>query len=153
MKNLLVRKATVSDIPYIYNINKICLPIYYSLIEYMFFITNKLVYVAEYKNIIVGYILSDLDQNNKKIHIMSFSVLNKFRRHGIGSMLINSLIEYATKENLKILSLYVHVENINAIKFYENHQFIKIKLLKDYYIGIPYEKSLDGYYMEKKIIS
>jgi len=154
MKNLIVRRAAYGDIAHIYSVNKICLPIAYSILEYIMFLasSSNVIFVAEYQNVIVGYILGEItkvDENKSKVHIMSFGVLPNFRKHRVGTKLMNKIIEHAKSINHNIMSLYVHAENHAGISFYKKHGFNIVKTLTNFYNGsIPYEKTCDAYYME-----
>jgi len=55
-------------------------------------------------------------------HIGRMAVLREYRNKGIGSALLQSLIDIAKTHNLQRVYLYAQ---INAIKFYLNHQFTK----------------------------
>ena len=61
--------------------------------------------------------------NEKRIHINEFIVGEKYRRLGLGTKLINKVIEYAKKKMIKKIDLYVTANNINAVKFYKNKDF------------------------------
>jgi len=53
-------------------------------------------------------------------HIGRMAVLREYRNNGIGSALLNTLIEIARTTNLQCVYLYAQ---ISAVKFYKNHQF------------------------------
>jgi len=83
------------------------------------------------------------DQTNKAIgaarmqkngHIGRMAVLREHRNKGIGSALLNTLIEIAKTRNLQRVYLYAQ---ISAVKFYQNHQFTQYdKKFMD--AGIPH---------------
>lgn len=154
MKNLIIRPIVYTDIASVYNVNKICLPVSYSIIEYVIFLnsSNKIIFVSEYQNVIVGYILCEIKNDTRLIHVMSFAVLPKCRQHGIGTKLMNKVIEYAKSINYQSVSLFVHVENIKGISFYKKNGFLIVETLLNFYNGsIPFEKSCDANYMVKNI--
>ncbi|KAJ8319338.1 hypothetical protein KUTeg_004429 [Tegillarca granosa] len=79
-------------------------------------------------------------------YILSLGVVIDFRRHGIASLLLDSLIQYLTsKESYDCKALYLHVLSSNqiAIKFYEKRRFQAHSFLP-YYYSIQ-GKPRDGY--------
>ena len=80
-------------------------------------------YVFTVESNIEGYIIIDTDG-----HIASIAVNKKYRRMGIGTKLIN-------KSTRKPLTLNVHVENKDAIKFYKKNGFREKDRLVNYYDG------------------
>ena len=69
------------------------------------------------------------DQNNN-LHIMSISILPKYRGNNLGSNMIHKLKEmfpYYT------ITLYVQTQNNRAIRFYKKNGFIILNELKNYY--------------------
>lgn len=146
-----IRKAGFTDIYNIYCCNKAVLPIYYSIEEYLFIIfasTNKELLVAEIDDELVGYLLAEYD--GSFLHIMSFGVYPKYRRHKIGTKLIHELVNIAkNKPNVNTLSLNVHADNKGGVLFYEKYGFKKNKRLVNYYSGtLKNAKSQDAFRLE-----
>ncbi|XP_064613621.1 N-alpha-acetyltransferase 60-like [Liolophura sinensis] len=79
-------------------------------------------------------------------YILSLGVVNDFRRHGIASLLLDSLLSYlTTSERHHCKAVYLHVLSTNniAIRFYERRNFRPHSFLPYYYsIG---GKPKDGY--------
>ncbi len=67
------------------------------------------------------------------IHITNIVTRTDKRCLGIGSLLLEKLIELSKKESLSSLTLEVSDKNTNAIKLYEKYNFKKIGLRKNYY--------------------
>lgn len=96
--------------------------------------TNSYFFVA--KNIsgkIVGFagikiILDEAD-------IMNIVVKKDFRKKGIGSILLNALINYSKNINLKTITLEVNENNLSAIGLYNKFSFNRLGLRKKYYNG------------------
>lgn len=152
MENFKVQKAATPDALDIYKLNKECLPVYYSEMENKLMIKHDAFIVLIVREIntnnACGYLISQNKTN--RYHIMSIGVSSLYRSKNIGSMMINYLVDLV-KDKTKIISLYVHVENIKAINFYVKNNF-SIKEKKEKYYG-----KLDGYilqdayFMHKKI--
>jgi ribosomal-protein-alanine N-acetyltransferase len=68
-------------------------------------------------------------------HITNIVVKNSYRNKGIGSLLLEKLIEI-TKENCKVsLTLEVNTKNIYAQKLYNKYNFKNLGIRKKYYNG------------------
>ncbi len=66
-------------------------------------------------------------------YIYNIAVCEKYRLKGVGSALLNNLLEHSKKLGLSFLSLEVRISNLNAIKFYEKIGFKKIGIRKNFY--------------------
>ena len=106
---------------------------------------NSYVIVAKVdENTIVGFaglkvILDEAD-------IMNIVVKKDFRHNGIGSVLLENLINYSKDLNLKTITLEVNENNLSAIRLYDKFSFDKLGIRKNYYDG----KS-DAIIMSKKL--
>ena len=58
-------------------------------------------------------------QYRKILHIDAIGIDEKYRRNGVGTQLINYIIDLAKKEKCTDLQLSVNEENTEAIKLYE----------------------------------
>ncbi|BFZ17695.1 hypothetical protein BsWGS_20734 [Bradybaena similaris] len=79
-------------------------------------------------------------------YILSLGVVVDFRRNGIASLLLDSLLSYLTsKERLDCKAVYLHVLSTNtvALRFYERRRFRR-HLFLPYYYAIQ-GKARDGY--------
>jgi ribosomal protein S18 acetylase RimI-like enzyme len=141
-----IRKAKIDDMNDLHQCNKRNLPLYYSVFDYgrIILSPDNLVYVAETNGKIVGYIYAKMEESKNNIHIYSFAIDKQFRRRKIGTLLIEEI------KKLKTMSLYVHIENKNAIAFYKGNGFKVEKVKKNYYLGsLSNVESFDAYYMMK----
>jgi ribosomal protein S18 acetylase RimI-like enzyme len=155
--NIKIKIASIDDLMSIQKLNQECLPIYYNIFDYIGFWSNGnniiLCAIDVDKNKTVGFLVAsiELNENNKRNnHILTFGVDYEYRRNNIGSMLVNKLADIDSK--LNSISLFVHVENISGIKFYQKNGFIKVKELNDYYQGtLKDAKSQNAFRMEKQL--
>lgn len=147
-----IRRGDIQDVYNISELNKKCLPIYYSQMEcFMTILSLKyIVLVAEMNNKLVGYMIGELNPDKKNYHIMSIGVDEIYRSIGIGSLLLTYVTNIIKKECNNI-TLYVHTENTKGVQFYEKNGFDNIETLKDYYAGSLKSKSQDAYKMKKNI--
>ncbi len=117
----------------------------YDVLEEELECDNSYVIVAKVgENTIVGFaglkvILDEAD-------IMNIVVKKDFRHNGIGSVLLENLINYSKDLNLKTITLEVNENNLSAIRLYDKFSFDKLGIRKNYYDG----KS-DAIIMSKKL--
>ncbi len=79
-----------------------------------------------------------------RMEIDNILVLEKYRHMGIGSMLMDYIIDIYEKEKLNNITLEVRKSNANAINLYRKYGFIEVGVRK-YYYGDE-----DGILMEKR---
>ena len=87
--------------------------------------------VAKLENEIVGF--AGLKIIFDEADIMNIVVKKSYRKNGIGSLLLENLINIANNLNLNTLTLEVNEKNLNAIHLYECFDFEKIDTRKNYY--------------------
>ena len=89
-----IRKASYEDLKDVYEIETLSFkyPYPYSLLVSLFIIAQDTFLVAELEGKIVGYIIG-LMREKRLGHIVSLAVHPKFRRKGIGRMLITKLLQ------------------------------------------------------------
>ena len=153
MRKLIIRQACINDFHDIYYLGSKCLPIYYNTIDLVTMaITGHTILAAiichKKRKHLVGFIIGTHTYKNNNVdkyfHILSFAVDVKHRRQKIGSKLMNTIKNHTKNP----LSLNVHVENKNAIKFYKKNGFFIKYTIKNYYKTLNQNiKSKDAYYM------
>ena len=67
---------------------------------------------------------------------MNIVVKKDHRRQGLSSFMLENLINFCKKENIKSINLEVNVENTIAINLYKKYNFIKVGCRKKYYNGV-----------------
>lgn len=84
-----------------------------------------LLVVAIEEGHIIGMLDAAIHSNLQRSHCASFgmSVLNEYRRQGVGSALLTELLLWAKKHQLKRIELEVFSNNLAAIKLYERAGF------------------------------
>lgn len=65
--------------------------------------------------------------------ITNIAVKKAYRRRGVGTMLLEKIIDYANEHEIKKLELEVRAGNTPAIKLYEKYGFYGVGLRKGYY--------------------
>ncbi|KAF2575826.1 hypothetical protein F2Q70_00006303 [Brassica cretica] len=71
-----------------------------------------------------------------RVYIMTLGVLAPYRGIGIGSKLLNHVLDICTKQNISEIYLHVQTNNEDAIKFYKKFGFEITDTIQDYYINI-----------------
>lgn len=74
---------------------------------------------------LIGMLDADIHSNSQRSHCTSFgmSVLNEYRRHGVGSALLTELFLWAKKHQIKRIELEVFSNNVAAIGLYKKMGF------------------------------
>lgn len=97
--------------------------------------------IAKYDNTIVGF--AGINIILDEAHIANIVVKKNMRKKGIGSKLIEALIDEAQKNTVSI-TLEVNETNLPAISLYEKYGFQKLGKRKKYY-----NNTYDAYIMTK----
>ncbi|KAL5274512.1 NAA30 family protein [Megaselia abdita] len=111
----------------------------YSIYTYRYFIYNwpKLCFLASFKNEYVGAIVCKLDMhiNSKRGYIAMLAVKKEYRKLKIGTTLVQKAIEEMLADNADEVVLETEVQNIPALRLYENLGFVRDKRLFRYYLN------------------
>ena len=99
--------------------------------------------VAKLKTKIIGF--AGIKVLFDEADIMNIVTKKSYRKKGIGSILLQNLIDISRNLNLTSITLEVHQENLPAITLYKKFSFEEIGLRKNYY------KDKNGIIMMKKI--
>ena len=87
--------------------------------------------ICKQDNQIIGFnIFSPI---NPEAHILSISVKKEMQSKGIGTLLLNSMLDQCKVMNYKKIFLEVRASNIQAINFYEKFGFSKDAIRNNYY--------------------
>ena len=92
---------------------------------------NKKYIIAKYEKEIVGF--CGIMINPPDIEIMNIVVKKNSRQKGIGTALLDKVIEISQKLNSDKIFLEVNEKNVGAIKLYKNAGFKQIGIRKKYY--------------------
>ena len=121
-------------------LNNLSLPVRYQT-GFYYRIVNHLRYgrFAYLNDIIVGAISWKYDKcgNENNVYIMTINVLESYKRHKIGTQLLQELIRlHKNMKEISYINLHVHIQNDIAKKFYEKNGFEVVKILDNYYTDI-----------------
>ena len=140
----MIRRAEISDLIGVMEINLKTLPEHYSDYFYESLLSElpEAFLVGEISGKHVGYIMCKTEygfSNFKKLgfvkkgHVVSIAVLDEFRRKGIGKALVEESINGVKIRKCDELYLEVRCSNTDAVRLYENMDFIIKQRLNSYY--------------------
>ncbi|CAI9289394.1 unnamed protein product [Lactuca saligna] len=95
--------------------------------------------LAYYNDICVGSIACRLEKKETgvvRVYIMTLGVLAPYRGLGIGTKLLNHVLELSQKQNIGEIYLHVQTNNEDAISFYKKFGFEITETIKNYYTNI-----------------
>jgi ribosomal-protein-alanine N-acetyltransferase len=142
-----IRQMGLEDVDEIMNIESQSFSTPWSAISFYSEIYNKnsINKVAEIDGKVCGYICVRCVQ--EECHLLNLAVHPDYRRRGIASLLLESVLSQIKKKGCRFIFLEVRASNIIAQKMYEKFGFTSIGIRKKYYIN-PEE---DGIIMMKEI--
>ncbi|KAI3990856.1 hypothetical protein MKX01_006359 [Papaver californicum] len=95
--------------------------------------------LAYYSDICVGSIACRIEKKEAKVdrvYIMTLGVLAPYRGIGIGTKLLNHVIDLSSKQNVAEVYLHVQTNNDDALNFYKKFGFEVTETIKNYYMNI-----------------
>lgn len=131
-----IRKATLSDLNKILEIENICFENErFSRKQFIHLISKSkgIFFIAESNSSIVGYISLLQRSNAKNLRIYSIAVHPEARGQQIGQKFIEISKNIAKMEGLQYISLEVRTDNAAAISLYNKNGFIITSIIQGYY--------------------
>lgn len=129
-----LRRVEPGDLYYIVELEEKAFgPDAFSL-DYLFYLYNRCrdyFFVADYKGLVVGYIVSC--REGSQLHVHSVAVVEELRGRGIGRKLLEETIRVARENGLKAVYLEVKTTNTPALRLYEKLGFKRIGVKEKYY--------------------
>ncbi|CAH9063585.1 unnamed protein product [Cuscuta epithymum] len=95
--------------------------------------------LAYYSDICVGAIACRLEKKEGGavcVYIMTLGVLAPYRGLGVGSKLLNHVLDLCARQNMSEIYLHVQTNNDDAIKFYQKFGFGITETIQNYYTNI-----------------
>ena len=131
--NITINKMTIGDLDSIKDILESDFDDFwnYNIIKTELENKNSYYIIAKKDETIVGFagIIDTVDQ----YEITNIVVKKKYRNEGIGTLLLNNIIDFVKNSKKGKLYLEVNNNNTSAIALYKNHGFIKCGIRKKYY--------------------
>lgn len=162
MKNLLVPNTmdgvrielgdiTQHNIKQLKLLNQVIFPVSYNDKFYKDVLdVGELAKLAFFNDIVVGAVCCRIDntKGRKKLYIMTLGCLAPYRRHGVGTVLLNHVFKVCEADkNITEIFLHVQVSNQSALDFYSKFGFEIVRTEKHYYKRV---EPSDAYVLEKK---
>jgi len=88
--------------------------------------------ICKHDSKIIGFII--FSPINPEAHILSISVTKKIQSKGVGSLLLQSMLDQCAAMNYKKIFLEVRTSNLQAINFYQKFGFSKDAIRDNYYM-------------------
>ncbi|KAJ8637669.1 hypothetical protein MRB53_011936 [Persea americana] len=95
--------------------------------------------LAYYSDVCVGMIaccLEKMEGGTVRVYIMTLGVLAPYRGLGIGTKLLNHVLDLCLKQNIPEIYLHVQTNNEDAITFYKKFGFEITDTIQNYYRNI-----------------
>lgn len=145
-KNLILHDLQLEHAETLASIHKVCFDAPWDLASFRHFFQESVYghvfgWLANLEKVPVGFILCRTVSDS--IEILTLGVMPNHQKKGIGTLLVNKLVETS---NYPIF-LEVSVANDGAIHIYEKLGFQKLAVRKNYY-DQPNNTSLDAYLMK-----
>ncbi len=134
--SLRLRVMTLSDVPYVIDIERDSYPFPWS--EGIFRDCIRVGYfcrVIELRGVISGYAVMSFGAD--EAHILNLCVHRELRDQGVGRMLLHHLLNAARTAGMHDAYLEVRPSNYGAIRLYESLGFMRIGVRKGYYQASP----------------
>lgn len=126
------KRMCLSDLDQVYNLELIC----YEFPWTKNILRDCIIYKYDsftvfYNNILAGYIIAKI--NLDETHILNLTVSIEHRRMGLGSSLMDMVLNDARIQESKSVILEVRESNTSARRLYEKYKFKLIGKRKNYY--------------------
>ncbi len=145
---LTTRQYEAKDFARLHKLDQECFPpgISYSKwsLHYYLSLPGADCMVAEDGKQIAGFILAE--ENPPLGHIITLDVADRYRRGGVGTMLLREMEQHFAFQGVQSVLLETSVENKSGIAFWERHEYRTEAVVKKYYLG-----KIDAFEMRKKL--
>lgn len=147
--------VTPHNIKLLKKVNQVVFPIVYHDKFYKDVLeAGELAKLAYYNDVVVGAVCCRVDVNEadqkRKLYIMTLGCLAPYRRLGIGTKMLDHVMDIVEKDgNLDSVLLHVQVNNQGALEFYKKFGFEIVETKEAYYKRID---PADAHVLEKKIV-
>ena len=106
--------------------------------------------VAEFEERVVGFMIYELHKT--RLHVLNFAVHREFRRHAVGSAMLQKLISKLSQQRRNRVLLEVRETNLAAQLFFRNCGFRAISVLRDFYEDTPEDAYLMQYTFQPAVV-
>lgn len=103
--------------------------------------------VAEHDNRVVGFMIYELHKT--RLHILNFAVASGYRRTGVGTQMIDKLINKLSQQRRQEIVLEVRETNLAAQLFFQTQGFRAVCVVRNHYE----DSAEDAYVMQFRLNS
>ena len=133
-----IRAARDTDVDNMYRLEQMCFDVEaFSTHQLQYLINTRtaISFVAEYNGAFAGFIIGLTNRNRfgKYGRVYTLDVDDRFRRLGIGTVLIEALLGDLRHARCSRCFLEVKIDNSKAINLYEKIGFERCRIVPDYY--------------------
>lgn len=150
LSSLMIRQGSIDDFKIIRRIERSSFSRFaYSddEIDYMLRTANTLVFENGEPEGYLAYYM-----NEDECHIESIAVMPRYKRKGIGTLLMQEMENICKRNGKRRIVLEVRERNRRAINFYKKLGFVEHSILENYYM-LSYRGSRNALFMVKEICS
>lgn len=144
--------VTPHNIKQLKRLNQVVFPVSYNDKFYKDVLeAGELAKLAYYNDIVVGAVCCRIDtsDNARRLYIMTLGCLAPYRRLGIGTKMVEHVLNFVTKDgNFDSIFLHVQVNNESAIEFYKKFGFEVVETKQHYYKRI---EPADAHVLQKTL--
>jgi len=150
--------VTPHNIKLLKKVNQVVFPIVYHDKFYKDVLeSGEYAKLAYYNDVVVGAVCCRVDVTNpeegqiakKKLYIMTLGCLAPYRRLGIGTQMLDHVMDIVDKDGkFNSVVLHVQINNEGALRFYKRFGFEVVETKEAYYKRI---EPADAHVLEKKI--
>jgi GNAT superfamily N-acetyltransferase len=95
---------------------------------------------AELRNSVAGYMVYKLYEDEKQIRLINFAVAPAYRRHYVGSQMVNKLKEKLLSSRRTCIIVEIRETNLAALLFFRQNGFKFFASFENCYEDCPEEK-------------
>uniref|UniRef100_T1II22 N-terminal methionine N(alpha)-acetyltransferase NatE n=1 Tax=Strigamia maritima TaxID=126957 RepID=T1II22_STRMM len=144
--------VTPHNIKQLKRLNQVVFPVSYNDKFYKDVLeAGELAKLAYYNDIVVGAVCCRIDnsENSRKLYIMTLGCLAPYRRLGIGTKMVEHVLNFVGKDgNFDTIFLHVQINNESAIQFYRKFGFEVVETKQHYYKRI---EPADAHVLQKTL--
>lgn len=106
--------------------------------------------VAELDHEIVGFMIYELHKSN--LHVLNFAVADRHRRQGIGTRMVQRLVDKLSSQRRKEILLEVRERNVDAQLFFKCREFFAVTVLRNHYDDTQEDAYIMRYQLQDEAI-
>src|SRR5687768_6766616 len=106
--------------------------------------------VAEFEERVVGFMIYELHKS--RLHVLNFAVHHDFRRHAVGTAMLQKLVSKLSHQRRNRVLLEVRETNLAAQLFFRDCGFRAISVLRDFYEDTTEDAYLMQYSYQPAVI-